>query len=157
MCSIGVPTATNQNSGELNDYNVNSYENVVNNRGTTNQETIFGNIKGTVSALMSPFVDVMKPTRKEETICNSRISGNVGGQVSKVPIFNPSDRTKTTNREMTESTLAGNHLNVTGGQQGGYHVAQPFLKGGQRHSTTVNYVGNAMASDSTAQRSYDAE
>ncbi len=154
---IAPPNATNQNSGELNDYNKKSFENVHNNRSTNSQETVFGGLKGTVSALMAPVLDVLKPTRKEETIENARITGYVGGQVSQAPVFNPADRTKTTNREMTEGKLAGNHLHVTGQQHGGYHVTQPVLKGGQRTSTNTTYTGNAMAADAAAQRSYEAE
>ena len=154
---IAPPTATSQNSGELDDYNIKSFENAHNNRSTIKHDTIFGNIKGTVSALMTPVIDILKPTKKEETIDNVRITGHVGGIVPQTPMFNPGDRTKTTNREMTESKLAGNYLHVKGNQQGGYHVAQPFMKGGQRTSTSTTYIGNAMASDSAAQRSYEAE
>ena len=154
---LAPPKAISQNVGDLDDYNKKSFGNIHNNRSTSSQETVFGSIKGTVSALMTPVIDVLKPTKKEETIENARISGHVGGQVSQAPIFNPADRTKTTNREMTESKLAGNYLQPKKQQHGGYHVITPVLKGGQRTTTTTNYTGNAMAADAAAQRSYEAE
>ena len=45
---------------------------------------------------------MLRPSRKENVSGNIRPTGNAGSSVAKNPVWNPADRTKVTNREMTE-------------------------------------------------------
>lgn len=149
--------AGGKHPGSLHDYGMGSTSVLPNNRSTTRKDTLMGNITSTVSALMAPVTDALRPTLKEETIGNVRVNGIVGGQVSSQPTFNPADRTKTTNRELTEGRQAFGYATVTGTRNGGYHVASQNPKGCQRTSTQTSYMGQAAPATVPAQVSYDAE
>ena len=95
-------------------------------------------------------MDVLRPSRKEDVIYNANQLGNVQSAVPNLPLTNPNDKLKTTNKEMTADKIGLNYLNVshtngTGG--GGYEATTTIAKSQQRNfgdSGTRGNVGNTM-------------
>ena len=72
---------SNKNAG-INDYSASSFEIVnTNNRNTTKQQesTGFINGGGLIGSIVSPLLDVLKPSRKENVLTNLRECGNFNG------------------------------------------------------------------------------
>lgn len=138
------------------DYGIKGYNSLPNNRSTTKAAMEFGGISGLVKAITLPLFDILRPSRKDNAIGNGRPTGNAGSTVSTGIIYNPADRTKTTIREMTESNLDCNHLNVENQNNGGYLTAQYQPVSMQRDTTNLSYTGVAMPGGHEASMSYDA-
>ena len=87
---------------EASDKTHNSHTNYENNRSVNKQPQPFGSgFSGAIGAVISPIMDILKPSRKEEYSCNMRIYGNMGGQVSENYVLTPGDITNTTIKETT--------------------------------------------------------
>ena len=56
-------------------------------------------------------LDILRPSRKENTIGNLRPYQNPGTTVPETYMFNPNDRTKTTHRETTENSKQTGNIN----------------------------------------------
>lgn len=138
------------------DYGVKGYKMLPNNRATTSSNTFLGGVNGIMKAAVAPIMDVIKPTRKQNVIGNARPNGNVGVTAPASRVYNPADRTKTTNREMTGDKLDCNHLNVQNQNEGAYKVTKQTPVQNQRDTTSIHYIGNGAASN-LGQRTYDAE
>lgn len=139
------------------DYGMNSYSQLPNNRSTTNTN-MFGAVSGVFKAAISPLMDIMRPSRKENVIGNIRPYGNVAGTtVSNPTVRNPADKTRTTVREMTERKLDNNHLNVQGQSSNAYMISQYPNIEQERDTTTCSYSGVAGPSGYSALKSYEAE
>jgi hypothetical protein len=104
------------------------------------QPSQFGIVSGLINAAVAPLMEVLKPTRKEETISNARIYGDAGTTVSKGHLANMS-AAKTT---MKETTLYTPTLTMNGTQQeGGYVSNHQALNHTQRETTSCGYIGTA--------------
>lgn len=139
------------------DYGIQSYNNMPNNRSTTRNDGNMGNVNGFMKAIVSPLMDFLRPSRKEDVVQNMRISGNPGTTVTNSKIFNPADRTKTTIREMTEADLDCNHLNVEKQAGNAYLVSQNQPTAQQRDTTTLEHTGVAGPNGFASSKSYEAE
>ena len=51
------------------------------NRTTTQPETPYGIVQGTMKAIATPILDVLRPSRKENVIGSIRQNGNAGSTV----------------------------------------------------------------------------
>ena len=149
--------ATGKNPASETDFGAKSYQTLPNNRTTTKNTTELGIVGGVVKAMVSPILDVMRPSRKEDVIGNLRPTGNPGNTVPNALVFNPADRTKTTNREMTEGKIGGNHLTLERQTADAYQIAKQRPVSVQRDTTNCQYTGNAGPHSGTANRTYDAE
>lgn len=140
------------------DYGNKGYNVLPNNRSTVVQQQTedYGVVQGVVKAMIAPIMDIMKPSRKENVIENTRINGDAGSTVSNLPIYNPADRTRTTIKEMTGDKLDNNHLNVERQHGAAYIVSdqQPVYM--QRDTTNRYYNGNAGPVINSAPTTYDA-
>ena len=117
-----------------------------NNRNVNKQKHIFGAAHGLVAALTAPFSDLLRPSRKENTIGNGRPSGNPGSLVPENPTFNPADRVPTTTKETTVySPYDMGQRPFDGTSDGGYKVSTQQAVSNQRDSTNVYYSGSAMS------------
>lgn len=140
-------------SNELNN-NQKSYDILPNNRNTTDT-SFLGFINGTVNAVVAPLIDVLKPTKKQNVIGNIRGYGEVQVSVPESYVYNPSERTRTTIRQMTEK--GSGNLNLTGSSAGGYNVNAQQPTYGQRDTTSCMAMGSAGgAATSTGDQVYDA-
>jgi hypothetical protein len=148
--AVGMALPTVADHGAL------SYTNLHNNRSTT-RSTDYSAVSGVMKAVVSPLLDILRPSRKENFIGNARPNGNAGTVVSNSRVYNPADRTKTTIKEMTEGQLDCNHLNIEKQSGNAYLVSKHQPVSENRDTTTVNYNGNAGPNSYVASKSYDAE
>jgi len=147
-----ISNATVKNGWEASsdsDYGKSGYNSLANARSLTgNNDRLGGAFHATLTALTTPIMDVLRPTRKQNVIGNARGAGNVkSGVTEKNVIWNPNDRPVTTIKEQTENT----HSNKPGGWAiDGGHTTNPHQPVyGQRDTTTCPFVGNPSATEST--------
>jgi len=152
--NIGGASAGGQGGATSGDYGVQGYKMLPNNRTTANTQ-IMGGVGGLLKAAITPVLDVLRPTRKENVVGSARPSGNVGVTAPAHRAYNPADRTKTTIREMTGDKLDNNHLNVQNQREGAYNVSKHTPIHNQRDTTSISYTGTAGgAASQTGVRSY---
>ena len=149
-------SATGQYKSGRNDYGVNSYKVLPNNRVTTENNSIFGNVQGIVKAAVSPLIDILRPSRKENVIGNIRSSGNMANTIKQTYITDPNDKLKTTIKETTQGKLGFDHLNIQGQNSDGYLITNPNPTHVQRETTNFSYTGNAAPSQNKSTTSYVA-
>jgi hypothetical protein len=69
-------------------------------RATTEDKTILSNFSSVVKAMISPFADILKPSKKENFVGSIRPSGNVQvAMPGKMTIYDPNDVARTTIKE----------------------------------------------------------
>ena len=146
------------NGAHEGDYGLKSKKAYPNNRTVNKQDDYFGVVGGAIGATVAPLLDMLRPSRRENTIGNLRPYQNPGTTVPESYIFNPADRPAPTIRETTEQNKG--HLYVNANQHGGaYQVTehQPVVNARQ-HTSDYYYAGNSSASSNARQpRAYDAE
>lgn len=148
--------ANGQNRAEKNDFGVESYLSIPNNRESTNKEH-FGVMGGIMTAVVAPLMDIFRPTRKNNVIGNGRPNGNAKTAVNAMRVFNRKNKLPTTNRQMTESKLDMNHLNVQGQSDGAYQISKQQAVSTERDTTNISYMGNANGQmGQTQYMSYEA-
>jgi hypothetical protein len=126
-------------------YGKGGYKSYPNARSTTQNNVEFGGVGGWIKAAITPILDIIRPSRKENAIGNIRQNGNAGGNygVEQSVTWNPSDRTKTTIREQTEKTYDVSQPHYK--RDGGYATTQYQPVENQRQSTNTSYTGNSSA------------
>lgn len=148
---IGVANANGRQYATESDYEIKAKKAYPNNRTANQQNGYFGLVSGSLGAAVAPLLDILRPSRKENTIGNLRLYENAGTRVPESYIFNPADRPAATIRETTENSKF--HLNVNANQNGGaYHVTEH--QAGHTYRTETGdfmYMGNAGAGDGTRQ------
>jgi hypothetical protein len=156
---IGVATA---NGGATDgDYGIKGQYAYPNNR-TANSANIddnyYGGVRGAIGAVIAPLLDVLRPSRKENTIGNLRLYENAHTTNNSSYLFNPADRPAPTIRETTENNkyIYGVNANQNGG---GYATTEYQSIHNERETTTdYSYVGGSSAAGrSSLPRTYDAE
>ena len=156
---IAAASAVGRNWAHDADYGIKSAKAYNNNRTANNQnDGYFGAIGGAIGAVIAPVMDVIRPSRKENTVGNLRPYQNAKTTVSESYIFNPADRPGTTIRETTENSKF--HLNVNAGQNGGaYQVTeQQAIQNARQITGDFYYSGIAGGgADRRGTRTYDAE
>lgn len=154
---LGVASATRHNAAGENDFSVKAKKAYPNNRSANKQNDYFGAIGGSVKAAVAPLLDILRPSRKENSIGTLRPYQNPGSSVPQSYVFNPNDKPSHTIRETTENSKF--HLNVNANQHGGaYKVSQVQPTNTIRQETgDFMYVGAASAGDQTRKStSYEA-
>jgi hypothetical protein len=118
-----------------------SHTNYENHRSTVKQpDTIRSGFGGAIGAVIAPLMDILKPTRKDETINSVRVYGDVGSSVPKGYVYNPQDTTPTT---VKETTLHSLNFNVNNQKEGIYvnnYTSPDFT---QRDTTSSEYFTSA--------------
>uniref|UniRef100_A0A6C0BT18 Uncharacterized protein n=1 Tax=viral metagenome TaxID=1070528 RepID=A0A6C0BT18_9ZZZZ len=136
------------------DYGLNSITIEENNRTCNDDAGFFGAIKGAMGAVTAPFMDMLKPSRKEGYIGNIRQYGNMSMPVNATYNNNPNDKLKVTNREM--DVCAENHLNVEGPRSGAYHL-NTHNAYSDKVNNHIEYIGAGGGSGvSNGHTSYDS-
>lgn len=147
--------AGGKGGGYDEDYGKKSNTLYPNNRATMNDDSYFGAVGGAIGSVISPLLDILRPSRRENTVGTLRPYQNAKSSVSNSYVYNPNDQPDMTNRETTENSK--NHLNVKGNQSGGYETTGVTEPHNARELTSdVYYGGNAQSANSQA-RTYDAE
>ena len=82
-------------------------------RATTEDKTILSNFSSVVKAMIAPFADILKPSKKENFVGSIRPSGNVQvAMPGKMTIYDPNDVARTTIKETNIHN--NNNGNLTG-------------------------------------------
>ena len=146
-------SAAGQGASNADNYSIKGYNIPKNNRTSNCQsqnEGTVGAINSTVKAMMAPIMDALRPSRKENIICNANILGNIQSSVPNLPLTNPNNKPKTTNKEMTAGKIGLNYLNVShiSVPEGGYQNTEMQVKEQQRNlgnCSTEGYIGNTSS------------
>lgn len=123
-----------------------------NNRNTQN-DSVNGFIGGggAIGAVIAPFLDMLKPSRKEETVNNLRIYGELSNTVPKSYVMNNNDSVKTT---IKETTIHSAGFNINNQKDGAYQNKEMVFDPTQRDSSHASYTG--MASSKYGDRNYES-
>lgn len=129
-----------------------NFEILDNNRSQMSEnENIFGFVSNSLKAAISPIIDVLQPTRKENSVGNVRPHGNV--QVSMPTNYIQENQLPPalTNRQMYSESLE--HYNVQNQGEGAYQTTdyQPVFS--NRNETSREYSG-VSANTSSGVKSY---
>lgn len=132
-----------------NEYGVQGYKSsiVPNNRDlSSKKQPEFGIATSIVKAMVTPIMDMLRPSRKQNVVGNIRSTGgNVNGVFGNKNgyVMNPADRPKTTIKEMTVHGKDHMFADRSGQNEGGgYDVANPIAIGQQRDTTSYMDMGN---------------
>jgi len=118
-----------------------SHTNYANNRSTIKQpDTLRSGFSGAIGAVIAPFMDILRTSRKEENINNVRIYGEVGSSVPQSYVINMNDTTSTT---VKETTLYSPKFNINNQKEGIYVNNNTDLEATQRDTTNCSYVGTS--------------
>ena len=140
------------------DYGIKSKKAYPNNRTANRQDDYYGGVGGAIGAAVAPLLDILRPSRKENTIGTLRPYQNPKSEVAQSYVFNPADRPAPTIRETTEKSKF--HMNVNANQNGGaYNVtAHQPIENNRQSTSDFYYAGNAGAGGGAREvRAYDAE
>jgi hypothetical protein len=138
--------AANKHDPTHNDHSIKGFRDSVttNNRDITqNRVPNLGVVSTFAKAVVAPLMDVLRPTRKENVVGNLRTYGNLSNSDLKTGyVYNPSQKTRTTHREMTENDPQ--HYNINNQEAfGGFgyltNKKQPVAQ--QRDTTNCPYTG----------------
>jgi hypothetical protein len=154
-CGVNHSKAAGRGPHEDGDRFLRSHTNYENHRSTVKQpETLRSGFGGAIGAVIAPLMDLLKPTRKDETINNVRIYGEATTAVSKSYVYNPRDATPTT---IKETTLFSPNFNINNQKESMYvnNYSSPDLT--QRDTTSCEYFTSAGgAATGYGDMSYDA-
>jgi len=147
--------ASQANEADYGNKSLRVYEN---NRSANRNDGYFGAAGGVLTAAVAPLMDILRPSRKENTVGTLRPYQNPGSKISNTYVHNPADRPSATIRETTE--LASGHLFVDRVKSNAaYEVTgnQPIVNNRQTQEDYY-YSGVASAGERGRQpRTYDAE
>jgi hypothetical protein len=138
ICGINHSKLTGKGPSTDADNFLRSHTNYENNRSTIKQpDTLRSGFSGAIGAVIAPIMDLLKPTRKDETINNVRIYGDVGGMAgSKGYVYNPQDSTPTT---IKETTLHVQNFNINNQGDSTYVNNYTAPDNTQRDTTSCEY------------------
>ena len=151
---FSAAAAPGQGMANANDYGIQGYNILKNNRNydcESKNNGAVGAINSAFKAMVAPIVDVLRPSRKENVIYNANQLGNIQSAVPSLPLTNPKDQLKTTNKEMTGEKIGLNYLNIShvSANKGGAHeVTGVQVKEQQRNmcdSSSMGNVGNTLS------------
>ena len=152
---LGAANAIGRGFGNDGDYGIKSNQVYANNRSSNTQDDYFGAVGSSIGAVVAPLLEIMRPSRKENTTGNMRVYGDAKPAVAQSYLYNPNDAPAHTIRETTENSL--NHWNVNRGQSNNAYMSTNVEATPQHRDTTHgSHIGNAGFKNS-ALRTYDAE
>jgi hypothetical protein len=150
--------AGGKGGGTEADYGIKSKVAYPNNRTANQNDGYFGLFSGSMGAVVAPLLDILRPSRKENTVGTLRPYQNARAPVMSSYLYNPGDKPAPTIRETTENSKF--HLNVNAGQHGGAYQTNPQQPQHLQRDTTTDfyYAGGSSAGTNARQpRPYDAE
>jgi hypothetical protein len=152
---LGVANASGRQFASDGDYGIKSKHVYANNRSVNETTDYFGAVGSGIGAVVAPLLEIMRPSRKENTTGNMRVYGDAKTRVGQSYLYNPADAPAHTMRETTEKSV--NHWNVNRGQNGDAYVsANHEVLPQHRDTTTKSHTGGAGYRNA-ALRPYDAE
>jgi len=133
--SVGPSTAAGAGPHQDGDNFLKSHTNYTNSRALNPQPQTYGTgFSRAIGAAMAPIMDILKPSKKEEYVCNMRIYGNMNGEVPSNYTQTEGDVPNTTIKETTiyqPNSYLGNQQNGVGA----YEVSEQQPIHNQRDTT----------------------
>jgi hypothetical protein len=154
---LSSASATGRNGVYDADYGIKAQHAYTNNRSTTGDDSgYFGAVRGTITSVVAPLLDVLRPTKKECTVGNMRPYENAKGPVSQTYYFNPADRPAPTIRDTYKQKV---HLNVDRGQHSDAYSITPHQVSytNRNECKSLDYMGAGSVVDAKQCRVVDAE
>jgi hypothetical protein len=155
VCDVAPSTAKGR--GPITDLenNYNSHTNYANNRSTVKAaDTMRSSFSHAIGAVIAPFMDILRPSRKEEVVQNVRVYGEASTSVSQGYVVNPYDTTPTT---IKETTMYTPQFYVNNQKEGMYVQNWTAPGGTQRDTTSYSEYGAAGGPGSSyGDRNYSA-
>jgi hypothetical protein len=137
---LTVANAVGKQFATEHDYQKKTFKSYPNNRSSNKITEYFGGVSNTVSSIISPILDVLKPTRKQNAIGTLRPYNNMKPAVTNGYTLNSNDKPKTTIKETTQNSKF--HLNINSKQNGTGYLSNPQqLVPQNRTSTSVEHFG----------------
>jgi len=152
---IGPANAQGRNYAAEGDYEMRSKFAYPNNRTVNKQGDYYGMVSGGLRAAVAPLLDILRPSRKENTVGNLRPYQNPGTRVSNSYIFNPSDKLATTHRETTENSKYVGNINRN--QNGGAYETTDHQVANTARAETGDFLYSGIAGGYNQMKSYEAE
>jgi len=156
---LSAASSVGMGGGTEADYGAKSQFAYMNNRAANQQPDYFGAVGGAIGAVVSPLLDILRPSRKQNVVGTLRPYQNATTKVPLSYIFNPADRPGTTIRETTENSKFNLNVNSNQYNSGAYMVTeqQPIVNE-RMNQSDFYYAGNASAGERGREaRTYDAE
>ena len=142
-CDVPHSSAKGREPIKGGDNRIISHTNYSNNRSTMKQQDNLGSaFSGAIGAVIAPLLDILKPSRKDETINNVRIYGDAGSAVPEGYVKNRNDTTNTT---IKETTLYSPSFNINNQKEGSYVNNYTPTDFTQRDTTSSEYSGGARS------------
>jgi hypothetical protein len=138
-CDIPHSRAVGKGPHTDGDNYIKSHTNYSNHRSTIKQpDTLRSGFSGAIGAVIAPLMDILRPSRKEETINNVRVYGEAGTAVPNSYVLNPNDTTSTT---VKETTLYSPNFYINNQKESMYvnNYSNPDLT--QRDTTSAQFMG----------------
>ena len=152
---LGAANAVGRGFGNDGDYGLKSKQLYANNRSSNVQDDYFGAVGSSIGAVVAPLLEIMRPSRKENTTGNLRVYGDAKSSVSQSYLYNPNDAPAHTMRETTENSI--NHWNVNRGQSNNAYLTTDHQAVAQERDTThAPHTGGAGFRTPSA-RNYNSE
>ena len=153
--SVGPSNASGAGPHEDGESFLKSHTNYTNSRSLNTQPQTFGSgFSRAIGAAIAPIMDILKPAKKEEYVCNMRIYGNMGGEVPGNYVQNEGDIPNTT---IKETTLYQPHGYFGNQQNGAYEVADHQAIANQRDTTNCSqFAPMGGAGSKHGSRQYDS-
>lgn len=151
---LGPINGTSRTDVYDSDFGAKSLQNYTNNRSTANVDDYFGIVGGALGAVVAPLLDVLRPSKKQNTVGTLRPYQNPERTVKNSYLMNPGDRPGPTIRETTEKS--NGHMFINSGQdKTAYMITKPMDMYTNRRDTSTEYGG--AVSGVKEVRPYDAE
>jgi hypothetical protein len=154
---VAVANANGRGYGTDADYGVKSQTLYANNRSENSPGEYFGGLGSTIGAVVAPLMDILRPSRKENSVGTLRPYQNPGSTVPQSYFFNPGDRPATTIRDTTGESIGHMNVDKTLYQRGAYEVTPVDPKETTREVSSRFYQGTAGSDRTREARPYDAE
>jgi len=140
-CDVNHSAAVGKGPTTDGDNYLRSHTNYSNHRSTIKQpDTLRSGFGGAIGAVIAPFMDILRPSRKEETVNNIRIYGEAGSNVPQSYVLNTNDTTPTT---IKETTLYSPEFNINNQKESIYVNNYTPMDLTQRDTTSCNYIGTS--------------
>ena len=118
----------------------------------------FGSASGALGAVVAPLLDLLRPSRKENTIGNLRPYQNAKGPVEQMYVYNPEDKPAATMRDMTQNSTGHHMVNGQNMQNGMGYTVIGYDEIRNQRDTTTDYSYTGIGNSGNRQiRPYDAE
>jgi len=150
-----VVTPTERKQGSDMEGATKSVTNYNNSRSTTRQpDTFRSGFSGAIGAVVAPFLDALKPSRRDEICASMRVYGGAGAPVESNYVMNPNDVVPTTIKETTTHSVEFNVNNQSAQQYVNTYVAPQETNRQTTQYNSYGNIGNNYAGDMSYESAY---